>query len=450
MKTALASCLAALLASAVPALAEDPVFTQAKSPGGIVFWHRQRADLPSLAIVAGWPDGSAMATPGKEGLPVLARAAMNEGAGERNANEFGESLEDIGAHVNLSGDDWNATLSLSVAPAHLDEAAVLAADLANSPRLEQKEIDRARKAIGDGLRQSQTRAEAIAALAAAKFVYGDNPVLHSLDPAAMEGVTRADIETWRQRVLTRKDMVVAASGPLAAEAFGKAIDVIFGKLPETSDLPKAVRPEPRFAAKTILVEKELAQTVLHAVADTSVKQGRGLLQSAVAVNVLGGGFESRLVANLRQKQGATYGFSARLTGMPAHQLLTFSGAVANDKAGAALAAVGEEYALWLRDGIAAAEFDGARKRTAAALDADTARPGSDASSFVSVMLAGRPPNDSADYAARLASYTLASVNKEIADKFSPPPLLTVIVGPRPDGVTVDCAIKEWREAAGCR
>ena len=449
MKLASALCLAAALAAA-PAFAAEPVFSPARSPGGIAFWYRLRSDVPSVAIVAGWPDGSGVATPGKEGLPALARAAMEEGAGERDANEFGEALEDASASISLHGDDWTVTAALQCPPEKLADAAALEADMLNSPRLEQKEIDRARKALGGNMRQSQTRAEAIAALAAARYVYGDSPMLRTLDPAAMDGVTREDILGWRKRVLTRRGLVVAASGPLAAEDFGKAVDTLFSGLPETSDLPAAVRPEPRFAAKTILVEKELAQTVLHVVADTAVKQDRTLLQPALAVNVLGGGFESRIVANVRQKQGASYGVSARLTGMPAHQLLTISGAVANDKTGAALAAIVEEYALWQRAGITADEFDAARKRLAAAFDGEAVRPGNDAATFVSVMLAGRPANDSADYAARLASYTPESANKEVAAKFTPPPLLTVIVGPRPEGVKVDCVIKDWREAEGCR
>ena len=449
MKIIAACCLAGLLVAS-PAFAAEAIFAPAKTPGGIAFWYRLRSDAPSVSIVAGWPDGSGMATPGREGLPALARAAMEEGAGERNANEFGEALEDASASVSLHGDDWTATATLQCPPEKLAEAAALEADMLNSPRLEQKEIDRARKAIGDRMRQGQTRGETIAALAAANFVYGGDPILRALDPAAMDAATREDILNWRKRVLTRKDMVVAASGPLAAEAFGKAVDAIFSGLPATSDLPGAVRPEPRFAAKTILVEKELAQTVLHVVADTKVKQDRTLLQPALAVNVLGGGFESRIVANVRQKQGASYGVSARLTGMPAHQLLTIAGAVSNDKAGAALAAIGEIYALWQREGIDADEFDAARKRLSAALDAEAIRPGNDTATFVSAMLAGRPPNDSADYAARLANYTLDSVNNEIAVKFSPPPLLTVIVGPKPEGVAVDCTIKDWHAADGCR
>ena len=448
-KTALVTALTAGWICAASA-ADGPRFTQYKSPAGIAFWHRARSDIPSATIVAGWPDGYGMMTPGKEAVPQLARSVLPRGAGNRSANELSETMNDLGAGGGMVGDDWTAQFILSAPAGKLAAAADLAAPILTAPRLEQREIDRARRSIADALRQSAATGEGLATAVATKLLYGDHPLTKLLDPAILDAVTREDIDLWRRRVLARATMVVAASGPLSPEDFGKIVDTLFAGLPATSDMPTAVRPAPAVPAKTILVEKELAQTILLEVAATGVRQDRDQLKASLGVDVLGGGFESRISANVRQKLGATYGLSARLIGMPDHKLLSIMGPVANDRAADALAAVGAEYARWRTGGVTQDEFDAAKGRTLTQIDTGFARAGFDAGEFVGTVLGGRPPNDGADYAARMASYTLETINQDIAVKFPAPPLLTIIVGPRNDAFKADCVIKDWKEVMTCR
>ena len=444
--------LLAALAAAPAGAAEPsgPLFVAATSPAGIPFWYRQRTDLPEASIAVGWPDGLGMATPGKEALFLLAPSLLGKGAGERSANEMNESLNDLGADADIRSDEWSTTATLAAAPDKLEAAAAIAATALADPKLGQKELDRLRKAAGDRIRQGQTQGETIAFAAAARFMYGDAPMLRRLDPAALDAITREDVDMWRKRVLARQGMVVAASGAPSAAEFGRSIDVLLAGLPEKSDLPPVKRPAPAVAGKTIVVEKELAQTIILEIADTGLRQDREQLQSSVAVTVLGGGLESRLSASVRQKLGASYGLNAGLSGLPEHKLLGILGPVGNDKALEALEAIGAEYARWRADGITAEEFEAARKRIGAQIAGGYAKVGVDTGEFVGAMLVGRPPNDTADAQQRLDSYTMESVNAAVRAKFSAPPLLTVIVSSKAEGFKADCVIKDWREAAGCR
>lgn len=446
LRSALAAA-AALLASSALA---DPIFTAATSPGGVAFWWRLRTDGPKATLIAGWPDGLSMTSPGKEGLTPLAQNVIVRGAGGRSANEITEAMQDLGASGGVFGDEWTTIASLQATPDKIYDAALIEGSMLTSPAIEQKELDRARKALSDRMKQAQTTGEAIASLALGRLLYGDQPITRRVDPARMDTITREDIDAWRKAVFTRQNMVVAVSGDMSVAGFGALVDKMVGGLPEKSDLPKAERPDPHYQAKTIVIEKEQAQTILVVVADTKVKQDREQLRSSIGVEVLGGGPESRIFSNLRKKLGASYGAYARFIGMPAHRLVTMGGPVDNAKAPEALAAIVQEYEHWRSQGVTQEEFDATRRRVQTQLDTGYARPGSDVGEFVGTVLSGRPPNDSADYAARLASYTRENVNADIAARFMPGPLLTIIVAPSAAPFKADCVVKDWREVAGCK
>ena len=66
------------------AAAAEPTFEREVSPGGLVFWHSFRSDLPRETIEVGWRDGLLYARPGKEGVGLVGAAMMRKAASAHN------------------------------------------------------------------------------------------------------------------------------------------------------------------------------------------------------------------------------------------------------------------------------------------------------------------------------------------------------------------------------
>ena len=449
MKNAFIAAPLVFLLAASPGLAATK-FVEMKTPGGLTFWYEARPDLPKAAIEVGWRDGLGYVLDGKEALSNIAPALMERGAGERTANQLGEAVDDLGAEIDLRSDGWRSYASLHAVPEKLAAAALIERDILLAPRLEQKELDRIKKALVARTREGASKGDSLAWKAAYRLAYGDSLWTRNFDGASYDNITRGDVDLWRKRVLAQDNMVVAASGPLSGEEFGAIIDTAFGGLPEKSDVADVAEPVFAPMAKTIVVESSQPQTVLLQMASTRVNANRERLKASIGTDVLGGGSGSRLFRKVRGELGAAYGVSASLSGRMKDDVFVIRASVAHDKALAVLDALGSEYARWFNAGIDAEEFEATRSKLVASFAEGENAVGGNARQFVSAMLSGRPPNDTADYGERLASYTPAIINAEIAEKFAAPPMLTVIVAPDASLFKADCVIKTWQEVDRCR
>ena len=449
MKKQLLLLAASTFALAAPAQAVTK-FVEMKSPGGIAFWYQARPDLTKSTVIAGFRDGLGYALPGKEALYNIAPGLMERGAGEHSANDLAETMNDLDADGGIESEAFRTYANMTAAPDKLAAAAALEHDILTAPRLEQKELDKIKKALVDHNKESSIKAETIALRTAWRYAYGDSVWTRNFDGSSFANITREDVDSWRKRVLARDNMVVAASGSLSGEEFGAIVDIAFGGLPEKSDVPRV--EEPVFAAKpkTIVIDSAQSQTILLQVAGTEIESNRERLKYSLGLQVFGGGTESRLFKKVRGELGAAYGVSGGLSGRTKHDVLVIRAAVSHDKAQAALDGINGEYARWIDKGIDAAEFEATRSQLKASFEEGSNKPGDDAHQFVTAMLVGRPPNDVFDYNERLASYTPEIINAGIVTKFPKAPLLTVIVTPTPDAYKGDCVIKGWLEADKCR
>lgn len=425
-------------------------FVELKSPAGITFWYQFRPDLQKAAVIGGFRDSLGFRLDGKAALHELAHQLLPRGAGQRSANEINEAMKDLGADSRVYGDGWRTYVSLGAAPDKLAAAAEITQDVLNVPRLEAKELERIRASLIDHNKQQDSQADAIALRTALRYAFGESQWSRADRVAGYQAITLEDIAIWRKRILTRDNVSIAASGPMTAEAFGTIVDTLFAGLPEKGDVPAPLyfwfKPQP----KTIVVEMPQAQTVLLEMGATDIALDRERLKSSLGAEVLGGGSGSRLFQQLRGVLGATYGINARLMGFAAHDILAIRGAFAHDKAVAALASVDEQYALWQSTGITGEEFEAVRSRSRSGFDQSSARPGDDVQNFITSLLVGRPPNDIADYAGRMAGYTTGIVNADITARFPKAPLVKIIVTPDASLFKADCIIKDWREADTCR
>jgi len=445
--------VALTLALAFPVVA-GPQFHPAKSPGGIDFYYLDRPDDAKAVLAFGWRDGFAAAEPGMDGLRRLGPQAMLLGPRSLSEGEMIETLNDLHADAQLSSDMVYTSGSIEAPPDKLGAAMALLTSAFVEPGLRDKGLARLRRQLRDSVRDSEERGESLALRIAAAAGFGDHPFSRGLSETIFDGITRDDIENWRQRVFARDNLTIAASGPLDEAAFGSIIDRAFGALPEKSRLEPLRWPDIAIRPRTIVFEKNVPQTIVTIVGATSIKAGLEVSKDNIANMTLGASSSSRLSEAIRAKLGATYGVSSRIVMLqPDQRIIAISTALSPDRAAPAIAAMRQVYADWRRDGVSEDEFAPNQARYLNQFEARLDRPGAAARSlidFASVGLEKQAASMVANLDARVGTYTLADVNAAIAEKFPEPPLLTVIIAPKADGYAADCVIHAISEAKDCR
>jgi zinc protease len=440
-----------LLAQAAPARAQLAINPE-KSPGGLAFRSVLMRDETHQTLSFAWKDGTTISLPGKEALAGLAPALMLEGPQGLSRSAMIEDLRDLQASMSLSASTTFAQGSLTAPPAKFAAAAQMFARMLTDPALPEERLKDAQKNRALTSLQQAQNADTMAQWLLARHIFGEGPYWRVLGavPSSFEAISKADVEAWRRNVLVRDTLMIVAAGPMAAADIGREIDRIFAGLPQSGAVPPVPKPTMRSSGKLIVMERPVVQTAIVAASPTSLAVTPDLTRAEMAVQVLGRAFTGRLFRAVREKLGAAYGISASLRPVGDEaRMLYIASAVANDKAKAALAAIREEYARYVADGVADDEVEPLKSIFITGNAERQRRAGTVAGLLLTLREQGMPDDYLAGYDARVRSYGRAAINADIQTKFPAPPLTFVMVTPSAEGLGADCVIKALEEIARC-
>ncbi len=302
--------LPVLLVLAAPLPAAAMTIDRVVSPGGIEAWLVQDHTIPAVDIEFTFRGGAALEPRGQEGVANLLSDMLLEGAGDLDSQRFQGELENrsIGLGFNAGFDSFEG--SLKTLTDNLDTASGLLHEALTRPRFEDTDLARVKTRIETALRRALEEPRTIAgetwmATAFPDQPYG-RPLRGSIDSVA--GLTAENMQAFLQARLARDNLTVGAAGDITPEALGKLVDRIFGDLPAHAAPASLPETAPSHLGKTIVIRRAVPQSVV-TFGEAGIKRDDPDFYAATLVNYIlgGGGFNSRLTAEVREKRGLAYG-----------------------------------------------------------------------------------------------------------------------------------------------
>ncbi|WP_405401978.1 M16 family metallopeptidase [Paracoccus sp. Ld10] len=310
IRATIATVLALL---AVPAQAIE--IQDVTSPGGIKAWLVQDDSIPFVALDIQFRGGASMDAPGKRGAVNLMTSLLEEGAGSNTATQFAQSVEDLGARLSFSASDDTLSVGFQSLTENRDAAAGLLAQALAQPRFDDDALARVRGQVQAVIRSEATDPNSIAAKEMAAQAWGDHPYATSINGTSdsVAALTKQDLVAAKNRVLARDRVVVGAAGDISAEELGLLVDRILGGLPEQATAPLPEPAELQVTGGTTVVDWDSPQTVVAFAGPGIPIDDPDYFAAFVANHILGGGgFSSRLMTEIREKRGLTYGVGTAL------------------------------------------------------------------------------------------------------------------------------------------
>ncbi|PWC32667.1 pitrilysin family protein [Azospirillum sp. TSO35-2] len=435
LRAGIAALFLTIVAVALPAHAMD--IKRVVSPGGIEAWLVEDHKVPVLALE--WTfDGAGGRDPqGKEGLANLVSTALDEGAGPYDSQAFQARLQDNAIALGFTAGRDGFSGSLRTLTEHRDEAFALTRLSLTEPHFAPEAIDRMRSSILASLRRDLADPNYVArrqfyATAFPNHPYGDE-VRGTLD--SLPRITPDDLHGFVKSQFGRDRLVVAATGDIAPEELGKALDTIFGALPAKADVAPVPDTTMTGLGETILIPRPTAQTVM-LMGQPGVKRNDPDWYAATVMNYVlgGGGFGSRLMEEVREKRGLSYGVYSYLIPMDHAALVMAGGSTMNAKAGQALDIMRQEWARMAKDGLTDQEMADAKTYLTGSFPLQLGSTPSIARTLLQV----KRDNLGIDYLNQRDRYingvTQADIKRVAQRLLDPAKLLTVLVG-KPDGVS---------------
>ena len=424
-----------LLAMATPLRAEIAI-QSVTSPGGIKAWLVEDHGIPFTALEIRFQGGTSLDAPGKRGAVNLMTALIEEGAGDLDSQGFAAARDALAAEFRFSSDQDGVSVSTRFLTENRDQAMALLQTALVAPRFDQGAVDRVRGQVLAGLRNDEKDQSAIAGSLARARSYGDHPYATVGDGtmASVTALTRDDIAAAHKDSLARDRITVAAAGDITAAELGVLLDKLLADLPATG----ASQP-----GRADMVVKSGIKLQDFPGPQSVVMFGHGGIRfndpdyfAATLLNeIFGGGrFTARLMTEVREKRGLTYGIGTSLASYDHSEALVGQFQASNDKVAEAIDVIRAEWAKVAADGVTQDELATAKTFMTGSYPLRFDGNGNIASILVGMQIMGLPTDYPKTRNARVEAVTMADMKRVAARLFKPDDLSFIVVG-QPLGVT---------------
>ena len=403
---------------------------QVTSPGGIKAWLVQEHSIPFTALEIRIRGGANLDEPGKRGAVNLMTALLEEGSGDLDARAFAAQREALAASFGFNVYDDSFSVSAQFLTENRDAALALLRGALVEPRFDADAIERVRAQVQAIIDGAANDPQSLASDAFNAAAFGDHPYGSSLNgtAASVAALTRDDLITAHRNVLTRDRIYVGAVGDITPEQLGVLLDDLLGALPaEGPPLP----PKVAFGlgGGVTVIDFPGPQAVA-LFGQVGIERDSLDYFAAFLLNyILGdGGFESRLMNEVREKRGLTYGIGTYLVPKDLSAMILGSVTSANDTMAQAIDVIRAEWAKMATDGVTAEELAAAKTFTTGEYPLRFDGNAPIAGILVGMQMIGLP----ADYVTNRNDYinavTLADINRVAAELLQPDRLHFVVVG----------------------
>lgn len=240
---------------------------------------------------------------------------LSEGSDRFTARQIAEQLDFYGSYFDIVVDRDVVVVSFCALSKFFLPTLQTAEEILLRPAFPQEEFDSYRMKRRQRLEIERRKVDVRVREAFAAAMFGaEHPYGISAPESAYDTLTREAVVDFYRRHYTADNCFVVCSGDLSDEALA-AIENICVQLPQTGNRHELIFPD---AVQTPQVRLEHAGAV-----QSAVRVGRMLFTRnhpdyvgmQVVATVLGGYFGSRLMRNLREERGYTYGVFAGMVNL---------------------------------------------------------------------------------------------------------------------------------------
>lgn len=412
---------------ALPAFAEVPV-KEITSPGGIRAWVVEAPEIPFVALEIRFRGGATLDPVGKEGVTTLMAGLLEEGTGDLDAQGFAAARDDLAARYGFGGSKEEVSVSARFLTENRDASVELLRRALNEPSFPAEAIERVRGQIIQGLIADQQSPDAKASEAFRKLTFGDHTYGRPSDGTleTIPTLTAEDIKAAYKAALARDRVSVAAVGDITADELGPLIDKLLMGLPATG-APLAGPAKVNLAGQVEVVDFPGPQSVILFGQEGISLKDPDYVTAFVISEILGGGrFGTRLMTEVREKRGLTYGISAGLSEYDQASLIIGQVQTGNATAAETIKVIRDEWARISQ--IDEAELASIKTYLTGAYPLRWDGNANIASALVSLQMMGYPVDYPAKRNSLVEAVTLVDAKRVAARLYDPKKLSFVVVG----------------------
>lgn len=287
-----------------------PNYEVAYLDNGIPVYYCLQGSVDVCEIQAVFRAGSGFST--KVGLSDFTPRMMSEGTRHFTSLALAEKLDFYGAHLEYDEGVEFISINLTCLTHIVGDTLPLLREVIQAPTFPDAEFRKLQQRTVQKLVVNHKKSAYQAAVHFPKLVFGKEHVYsHTTDIAEVKALSTADLIAYHKQYLQTGNMFLTVCGQFKPERVLQKLNIAFGKKKGLSAkneaVSDAVKPFSSVKPGRYHIEVEGVQSSLR-VGHIGVARNHPDATKMELVNtILGGYFGSRLMSNIREDKGATYG-----------------------------------------------------------------------------------------------------------------------------------------------
>jgi zinc protease len=307
----LVQCAVLVMCITTTGLAADIAPTRYIAPNGMTVLVLEQHFLPIVEIHALIKAGAAQDPPEKAGVANLVASLLDEGTTTRSSRQLAEQIDFVGGSLTVHAGEDYTTASARTLKKDIDLGFTLLADILQHPAFPKQEFERVRSQILGEISSDNDDPGHVAMKAFNQLVFQNHPYRWPVNGTeeTLSKITLAEVQSFYTKEYLPNQVILTIVGDVTAEQATTLVQTHFGSWKKGAVPSRAVKKPTAIDKKTVqLVEKDLTQSTIvighHGISRTNPD----FYAVTVMNHILGaGGFSSRLMDTIRDKQGLAYG-----------------------------------------------------------------------------------------------------------------------------------------------
>src|SRR3954470_23116544 len=301
-------------AGATPTL-HVPTWTKGTLPNGADLIVSEKHDLPLISFSMTFLGGeNQFQSAGREGVASLTAALLSEGTKTRDGEALSNALQLLGTTITAGVSGETGTISFVSTTAKFGATLDILADMLVNSTFPAAGLERLRGQRLVALTQARAQPSAIASRVFPRIVFGPNhPYGRVVSEESLKAITRDDIVAFHKTYYQPGRALITVVGDTTVAAAKPVIEKALAAWPKGGERPSFSYPvvaEPRVTT-IFLVDKPGAAQSTFAIGRPGPPRSTPDFYALQVMNtILGGMFQSRLNANIREEKGYSYGVNS--------------------------------------------------------------------------------------------------------------------------------------------
>jgi len=285
-------------------------------PNGLVIFLQEDHELPFI-------NGSILIRGGSRDEPVAKLGLVSlygetwrtSGTASVGGDKLDDELEAKAAQLETGGSIASTSMNWSSLKKDFDPVFAAAMDLLLHPTFKPDKLQLAKRQMETGISRRNDDASSIATREAIKLAYGPhNPYARQAEYATVDAVTLEDLKAWHDRTVVPDNMIVAVSGDFDGAAMEARLRAAFEPLPrgQRFESAKIAFTDPK-SGVNFVQKNDVDQSNVFIVGLGTERSNPDYYALSVMNEIFSGGFGSRVVQDVRTKQGLAYSVSGNFS-----------------------------------------------------------------------------------------------------------------------------------------